>query len=237
MEFIKGYKDKMSIARQIRNKMEEAGKNIVMRSHNIRKFKKATSFPVIAYEHRNFHDLGEWYVCVTAESRSRFLAGIFGVCAFQIEKSAENNISDILLVEGDDDGNILLEEYDLQFLDDYTVVHNIVTPTRDYLSVFLKFYRENYFSNRKGLGYSFVHKEENGKEHIAHPFIMATPVGVAMGITNENNEGHYYFKYESAEKYFSDKEELLEKVTDAMLDYINDMEKNPFKYSPLKNII
>ena len=66
---------------------------------------------------------------------------------------------------------------------------------------------------------------------------MATPVGVAMGITNENNEGHYYFKHESAEKYFSDKEELLEKVTDAMLDYINDMEKNPFKYSPLKNII
>ena len=37
MEFIKGYKDKMSIARQIRNKMEETGKNIVMRSHNIQK--------------------------------------------------------------------------------------------------------------------------------------------------------------------------------------------------------
>lgn len=237
MEIIKDYKAKMAIARQLRAKIEEAGMNIAMRSNNIRKFKKATNYPFVVCEHRNFHKLGEWYVCITAESRSRFFAGIIGICAFKIEKDTDGNITDILLVEGDDDGNTFIEEFTRHFLDDYADIHDIDVDSHNYTSVFLKFYRENYFSNRKGLGYSFVHKDENGKEHVAYPFIMATPVGVAMGITNDKHEGSCYLMYEPADKYFSDKEDLLEKVTDDMLDYMNDMENNPYKYSPLKNII
>ena len=100
MEIIKDYKAKMAIARQLRAKIEEAGMNIAMRSNNIRKFKKATNYPFVVCEHRNFHKLGEWYVCITAESRSRFFAGIIGICAFKIEKDTDGNITDILLVEG-----------------------------------------------------------------------------------------------------------------------------------------
>lgn len=230
MEVIKDYKEKIAIAHQIRTMMNDNCMAIVKRK--LHKIKTATKFPIVVYEHRIFHNLGEWTFCVTVESKKRFLAGIVAICAFKIEYDKQNNMNAVLLVEGDDGGNVFIEEYEKEFLDDYAYSHELSVD--NYESVYLKFYIENYFSTRKSFDGYFVCQDIKGNEHKILPFIMATPIGVAMGITNDSREGNCYIRYESASKFFGNNEDMFEKITDNMLDYMNDMEKNIWKYSPIK---
>lgn len=235
MEAIKDYQSKLATARKIKEKFSDVFHVIVER--NFRKFRTATKFPAVVYEHRNFHELGEWYIVVTAESKSRFRSGIIGISAFQMLYDDNKNVIGVFLVEGDDDGHTFIEEFNRNFLDDYVDSHDMEVVNGSYVPVFMKFYKENFFSTRKDLGGFLVMADDEGREHRIVPFIMATPAGVALGFTNEHHEGHMYVQYKPAEEYFAGDQAAIEEISDRVLNLWNDMEKNPWKYSPLKNLV
>ena len=235
MDAIENYEYKLDVGRKVKGKFPDVYMNIVDR--NLRKFKTATKYPLVVHEQRNFQELGKWYIVITAESKSRFRRGIIGISAFQLRYDEEGKVTGALLVEGDDDENILIEEYSRDFLEDFADLHGIDVVNEEYSTVFLRFYKENYFSTRKDLGGMFVAEDSEGNEHRIIPFIMATPVGVALGYTNEKKEGNIYFKYELAEDYFAGDNKSMKEISDRVLNFWKDMEDNPWKYSPLKNRI
>lgn len=232
MELIKNYDAKLKTAKELRKIMPVIGQDIIRKKVGI--MKKTKVFPLVLCESHFSKENGEWFFCCIAETKSRMKKGLFGMAAFKVYKDGKGRVDSILLVEGDDNGEVFLHEYLRSFLEEYAEAKGIEGSDIDDNTpkLFKSFFRENYFGFTK---YSKIGFTRDGEDFVISPLLQCSPFGAANGVEGNIHGKHekLFFKYYSSESLAED-EELYEEITDKCLDYFNDMNNNPWKYSPLK---
>ena len=234
------FKEKYEIAKNIRKDMLDIGLKIVER--NLRKFKKATSFPYFFHESRKRLENEVWYYYVVAESKSRLSKGIVGIFAVKLEygEGPDKALSELLIVEGSDYNSVRFELYDGKIFDTYRKINNISSDVSD-ISVVSRFCKENYiaqkiYSEYKHVAIVLEDKSLESGEFIVVPHIQANSVGVCEGICNQDETGFLYLEYFKTSDYYKDRPEKLERLSDNIIDQYLELNKLPWGVSAVKEI-
>lgn len=230
------FKEKYDVAKNIRKNMLDVSVRIFER--NIRKFKKATSYPYFVIESRKTSEDEIWHYFLCAESKSRLSKGVVGVFCVKLGYQGDS-LSEVLVVEGGDDGSTRFELYDGRFFESYRKVHNI-SDQSDF-AIVSRFLKENYISSKSYSEYKNLAMELKDDSQASGSFIVlfhinVNSVGVCKGIATTDDTGFIYFDYVKTSDFYKDRPEKLDKLSDHIIKQYLELEKCPWDISSVTNL-